>query len=199
MKKFTVPVLNVILAIGFLFILAGLFLISYFSSNLIEKIPVFSILIMFLGALVFYITLVWLKWASTFFIGLYIFSCGLLFTFIDFNVVESGLNVLWPLFSVFGGICFLLTCLFKHGKIRGVYLVPSLLLVALGALFLLFSFHIIRFSFVGFFSKWFPAILIFLGAVLVGIFIYQKKSPNFFPYDKDELSGDTDDRNILED
>lgn len=197
MKKLTVPALNIILAIGILLILAGLFLISFFSSGFIESFPVLDVSIMVLGAAIFYITLVWIKWASAFFAGLYIFACGLLFTFIDFNVVDSGLNVLWPLFSVFGGLCLILTCIFKHGKLRGVYFWPSLLLIGLGAFFLLFSFHIIRLSFVGFISKWFPAILIFFGAVLVGIFIYQKKLSNFFPYDKDELSDITDDRNIL--
>lgn len=197
MKKLTVPMLNIILAVGFLLILAGLLLISFFSSELIDDFPVLDVLIMILGAAIFYITLVWLKWASAFFAGLYLFACGLLFTFIDFNVVESGLNVLWPLFSIFGGICLILTCVFKHGKIRGVYLFPSLILVALGGIFLLFSFHVIRWSFVGFISKWFPAILIFLGAFLVGIFIYQKKLGSFFPYDKDELSDATDDRDIL--
>lgn len=199
MKKFTVPALNIILALGVLLILLGLFLISYFSSDFTGKIPLASVLIMFLGAVVFYASLVFLKRASTFFIGLYIFSCGLLFTFIDFNVVNFGLSVLWPLFSVFGGVCLVLTCLFKHGRIRGVYLIPSIILVILGAIFLLFSFHIIRFSFVSFFSKWFPVVLIFSGAVLVAIFICQKKSLGFFSYDKDELSDATDDRDILGD
>ncbi len=199
MKKFTVPALNVILAVGVLLILLGLFLISYFSSDFTGKIPLASVLVMFLGALVFYASLVWLKRASTLFIGLYVFSCGLLFTFIDFNVVDFGMSVLWPLFSVFGGICLIVTCLFKHGKIRGVYLIPSIILVVMGAIFLLFSFHIIRFPFVSFFSKWFPVILIFFGAVLVAIFIYQKKALGFFPYDKDELSDETDDRDILGD
>ena len=197
MKKLTVPALNILLAVGVFLILAGLFLISYFSSDFIDKIPVFSLSVMFFGALIFYITLVWLKWASTFFAGLYIFACGLLFTFIDFNVVESGLGLLWPLFSVFGGICLILTCIFKHRKIRGVYLFPSVILVSLGVLFLLFTFDVIHFSFVSFFSKWFPAILIFLGAMLVGIFIYQQNSKGFFPYDKDELSDSTDDSDIL--
>ena len=66
-----------------------------------------------------------------------------------------------------------------------------------GVLFLLFTFDVIHFSFVSFFSKWFPAILIFLGAMLVGIFIYQQNSKGFFPYDKDELSDSTDDSDIL--
>lgn len=197
MKKFTVPALNIILAVGFLLILAGLFLISYFASGFAVEIPVFSIATMILGAALFYITLVWLKWASTFFAGLYIFACGLLFMFIDFNVVEYGLNYLWPLFSVFGGICLILTCIFKHGKIRSVYFLPSLILIAMGGIFLLFSFRIIRLSFVGFFSKWFPFILIFFGAILVGVFIYQQKLRGFFPYDKDELFDATDDSDIL--
>lgn len=197
MKKFSVPALNIILAAGFLLILAGLFLISFFSAGLIEDFPVLDVSIMILGAAVFYIALVWIKWASAFFAGLYIFACGLLFIFIDFNVIDSGLNVLWPLFSVFGGICLFLTCIFKHGRVRGVYLWPSVILVALGGVFLLFSFHVIRWSFVGFISKWFPLILILSGAVLVGIFIYQKKLGGFFPYDTDELSDVTDDREIL--
>ena len=193
MKKLTVPVLNLLLAAGFICILAGLLIFSYFSARFVHDFPVFSVLCMIAGAVFFYITLVWLKWASAFFAGLYLFFAGLLFTFIDFNVVESGLDLLWPLFAVFCGISLLLTCLFKHKKIRSVYGWPSALLIGLGVFFLLFSFHVFNFSLVSFISKWFPIILICFGALLVGIFVYQKNTKWFFPYDRDELADSTDD------
>lgn len=197
MKKFTVPVLNIILAAGVICILAGLLLISYCSASFREQVPVVGIFSMITGSVIFYISLVWLGWASFFFAGLYLFASGLLYTFIHAKVVESDLYQLWPLFVVFCGISLLFTCIFKHKKIRGVYLTPSVILVALGFIFMLFSFHVLHFSFVSFISKWFPVILICLGAILVGVFLYQKNSNLFFPYDKDELADNTDDRDIL--
>ncbi|MBQ0051412.1 MAG: hypothetical protein KBT11_05040 [Treponema sp.] len=197
MKKLTVPVLNLLLAAGFVCILAGLLLISYFSASFRQQIPVSAIITMVSGAAIVYIAIALLRWASIFFAGLYIFACGLLFTFIHANVVESNLSQLWPLFVIFCGLCLLLTCLFKHRRIRSVYGMPAGIMIGMGIVFFLFSFKIITISFVSFISKWFPLILICFGAVLVGIFVYQKAFSGYFPYDKDELADITDERDIL--
>ena len=72
------------------------------------------------------------------------------------------------------GICLILTCVFKHRKIRGVYLFPSLLIEVLGIAFLLFSLDVIKISLSLFVAKWGPLMLILAGAALVGVFFWQR-------------------------
>lgn len=194
MKKITVPVLNALLAAGVILILAGLFLISYFSAGLGAEIPAGPIAVMIIGAVIFYLAMTVLHWAVLFFLGLLLFCAGLCATFVFSNVLPFGPEHLWPIIVILSGICLVLTCVFKHHKVRGVYVVPAVLIEVLGIVFLLFSMEIISMSFTTFVVKWIPLILILFGAVLVGIFLWQRNFDSFFPYDKDELSDFTDEK-----
>ena len=186
MKKITVPVLNILLAAGVVLILAGLLLISHFSAG-------FGAVIF--GAVIFYLAMTVIHWAVLFFLGLLVFCIGLCMTFVFTNVLPFGPEHLWPISLLLCGICLLLTCVFKHQKIRGVYLIPSLLIVLLGGVFLLFSFGVIKISLSSFVAKWGPLMLILAGAALVGVFLWQRNFKEFFPYDTDELSDLTDEEN----
>ncbi|MBQ7538517.1 hypothetical protein [Treponema sp.] len=192
MKKITVPVLNLLLAAGVLLIIAGLLLISRFSVGFGVALPVGSITTMIFGAVIFYVAMTLIHWAVFFFMGLLVFFMGLCMTFVFTSVLPFGPQHLWPIAVLLCGICLLLTCVFKHRKIRGVYLFPTVLIEVLGAFFLLFSTKIIKVPFSVFISKWGPLLLVLAGAALVGIFFWQRNFNDFFPYDKDELSDLTD-------
>lgn len=192
MKKITVPVLNALLAAGLILVLAGLLLILRFYAGFGAEFPVLSALTMMLGAVIFYGAMTLLHWAVLFFSGLLIFCIGLCMTFVFSGVLPLGSENLWPIAVILCGFCLILTCVFKHRKIRGVYLFPSVLIEILGIVFLLFSLDIIKVSFSTFMSKWGPLVLIFAGAVLIGVFLWQRNFNDFFPYDKDELSDLTD-------
>lgn len=192
MKKITVPVLNALLAAGLILVLAGLLLILRFYAGFGAEFPVLSALTMMLGAVIFYGAMTLLHWAVLFFSGLLIFCIGLCMTFVFSGVLPLGSENLWPIAVILCGFCLILTCVFKHRKIRGVYLFPSVLIEVLGIVFLLFSLDIIKVSFSTFMSKWGPLVLIFAGAVLIGVFLWQRNFNDFFPYDKDELSDLTD-------
>lgn len=193
MKKITVPVQNLILAVGLVCILAGLFLMTLFAAEIDAPVSPSATFVMVLGAVIFYLSMVFLHWASFFFIGMCFFFFGLTTMFISTNILPYGMSQLWPAELVLCGICLLLTSIFKHKKVRGVYLFPSSLMIGLGLFFLLFSFNIIQISFAEFISRWFPFILIFFGGGLLSIFFYQKKANGTFPYDKDDLADLTDD------
>ena len=195
MKKITVPVLNILLAAGVVLILAGLLLISHFSAGFGAEVPTGSIILMIFGAVIFYLAMTVIHWAVLFFLGLLVFCIGLCMTFVFTNVLPFGPEHLWPISLLLCGICLLLTCVFKHQKIRGVYLIPSLLIVLLGGVFLLFSFGVIKISLSSFVAKWGPLMLILAGAALVGVFLWQRNFKEFFPYDTDELSDLTDEEN----
>ena len=190
MKKITVPVLNMLLAIGVILIIVGLILISRFSAG--QEIPVGSILTMILGAVIFYVAMTLIHWAFLFYLGLLIFFLGLCMTFIFANVLPFGPEHLWPITVLLSGICLIFTCIFKHRKIRGVYLFPSILIEILGIIFLLFSMNVIKIPFSVFVAKWSPFVLIFSGVALVVVFFWQRNFNDFFPYDKDELYDSTD-------
>ena len=192
MKKITVPVLNILLAAGVVLILAGLLLISRFYGGFGAELPAGSIATMIFGAVIFYVAMTLVHWAIFFFLGLLVFCIGLCMTFVFSGVMPIGPEHLWPIGVLLCGVCLLLTCVFKHRKIRGVYLFPTLLIEVLGAVFLLFSLNIIKISFSAFMSKWGPLVLILAGGTLVGVFFWQRNFNDFFPYDKDELSGLTD-------
>lgn len=192
MKKITVPVLNALLAAGLILVLAGLLLILRFYAGFGAEFPVLSALTMMLGAVIFYGAMTLLHWAVLFFSGLLVFCIGLCMTFVFSGVLPLGSENLWPIAVILCGVCLILTCVFKHRKIRGVYLFPSVLIEVLGIVFLLFSLDIIKVSFSTFMSKWGPLVLIFAGAVLIGVFLWQRNFNDFFPYDKDELSDLTD-------
>ena len=192
MKKITVPVLNALLAAGVILIIVGLLLISRLSAGWGSEIPAFSIAIMVFGAAVFYVAMTLIHWAVFFFTGLFVFCMGLCMTFIFTNVLPFTTEHLWPICVILCGMCLILTCVFKHRKIRGVYLFPSLLIEVLGIAFLLFSLDVIKISLSLFVAKWGPLMLILAGAALVGVFFWQRNFNEFFPYDKDELSDLTD-------
>ena len=192
MKKITVPVLNALLAAGVILIIVGLLLISRLSAGWGSEIPAFSIAIMVFGAAVFYVAMTLIHWAVFFFTGLFVFCMGLCMTFIFTNVLPFTTEHLWHICVILCGICLILTCVFKHRKIRGVYLFPSLLIEVLGIAFLLFSLDVIKISLSLFVAKWGPLMLILAGAALVGVFFWQRNFNEFFPYDKDELSDLTD-------
>ena len=192
MKKITVPVLNVLLAVGVILILAGLFLISRFSTGFASEVLVVPFAIMIFGAVIFYVAMTLVHWAILFFLGLLAFCVGLCSSFVLSGILPFGTEHLWPIAVILSGICLILTCVFKHRKLRGVYLFPAALIEVLGVVFLLFSLNVIKISFSTFVSKWGPLVLIFAGAALVGVFFWQRNFNDFFPYDKDELSDLTD-------
>ena len=192
MKKITVPMLNILLAAGVILVIVGLLLISHFSAKFGTEVPVGSISAMIFGAMIFYLAMTLVHWAIFFFLGLLIFCIGLCMTFVFTGVLPLGPESLWPIGVLLSGICLILTCVFKHQKIRGVYLFPSILIEIMGFIFLLFSLNIIKISFSVFIAKWGPFGLIFAGASLIGVFLWQRNFKDFFPYDKDELSDLTD-------
>uniref|UniRef100_UPI00388F5BA0 hypothetical protein n=1 Tax=Treponema sp. TaxID=166 RepID=UPI00388F5BA0 len=117
---------------------------------------------------------------------------GLCMTFMSANIFPLEIRHLWPIMVLFSGICLVLTCFFKHRKIRGVYFFPAILIELLGGVFLLFSLNVVKTSLSHFAAKWGPLVLILAGVVLVAVFFWQRNFNDFFPYDKDELSDLTD-------
>ena len=70
MKKLTVPVLNILLALGVVCIIAGLFLLLRLASDYRLEFSFLSFAVIFTGAVLFYLSLTVTRRALFFFLGL---------------------------------------------------------------------------------------------------------------------------------
>ena len=185
MKKFTVPILNVLLAVGVVCVFMGFFLLIHPFAGVGNVAPFVNICLILVGALCFYVSLVTYRHAPLFFFGLYLCLAASLYLFVTSGILSVSWTQLWPCGVVLCGICLFLTGLFRHRKVRSAYLFPGVLLVLLGAVFLLCSFDIITISFREFVVRSWPFFLIGVGAFLIGLFLYQHTPGNHFPYEAD--------------
>jgi len=193
MKQFSKSILNLLLALGVILILVGCFCAFQFLTEIDEHLPFSSVLISVVGAVLIYISLTLKKNAFLFFSGLYLFLIGLISFFLTLNTFENiKLKQIWPGFMVVCAICLFLTCIYKYREIRSIYVVPAFVIFFLSGVFFLFSFGIIRFSFIRLISRWWPLLLIISGGILVFIFLYQQTPDNHFPYEKEDLFDFTD-------
>lgn len=180
MKKITVPILNVLLAVGVVCVFLGFFLLMHPFAGVGNVAPFVNICLILVGALCFYVSLVTYRHAPLFFFGLYLCLAASLYLFVTSGILSVSWTQLWPC-----GICLFLTGLFRHRRVRSAYLFPGVLLVLLGAVFLLFSFDIITISFREFVARSWPFFLMGVGAFLIGLFLYQHTPGNHFPYEAD--------------
>lgn len=185
MKKFTVPILNVLLAVGVVCVFMGFFLLLHPFAGVGNVAPFVNICLILFGALCFYVSLVTYRHAPLFFFGLYLCLASSLYLFVTSGILSHGWTQLWPCGVVLCGVCLFLTGLFRHRRVRGAYLFPSVVLVLLGAFFLLFSLDVIAMSFREFVSRSWPFFLMGVGAFLIGLFLYQQTPGNHFPYEVD--------------
>ncbi len=193
MKRFTPSVLRLLLGIGVVLILAGMFCGFQVITEYDERLPVSSVLISISGAMMIYISLAVVGNAAVFFSGLYVFLLGSVSFFLTLKAFSDiHFAQLWPFLMIFCSVCLLLTCIYTYKRLRSIYTFPAVLIFALGAVFFLFSFGVVNFSFVNFISKWWPLMLIICGGLLVSLFLYQQTPGNHFPYEPEDSADSTD-------
>lgn len=186
------------LIFGFVCIFAGFFLfVNDFSelsgTDSFIKINIGDLLFILAGAVILFIAIVTGENSHKFFLGLYICLAGALHVLLACGIIPHGMKEWWPFFVVLCGISLFLTGLARHRKIKSTYLFPSIIILVIGLIFLLFSLDIIKISFASFVAAWWPLLLILLGTALVVLFLYQKSSFGSFPYmteDTKDVFGD---------
>ena len=187
MRKIKVPVLNILLALGFVCIFAGMFFLLHPFAGMegVEPFinPFVNVSLIIFGALCFYFALIRYHHAPLYFFGMYLCLMSLFFLLISTRIIPVSFDRLWPCGMILCGICLVLTCLCRHHRLFSAYLAPGILLTIMGGFFLLFSLDIIAISFKEFVARWWPLFLIFAGVVLVGLFLYQQNPVVPFPYE----------------
>lgn len=190
MKKLTVPLLNLLLAFGVICILVGIFLLVRVAANYHLELSFLTLALVFTGAVLFYLSLVLYRRALFFFLGTYLCFGSIFNLIVASALLPLSMRELWPVEVMLSGVCLVVTGVFKNHRLRSRYLFPSLLLLALGTIFLLFSLDVISISFASFFLRWWPALLVLVGVFLVVLFLYQQAPDSHFPYEADDAGDD---------
>jgi len=145
-------------------VLLGVGLLLYTTGAFTGLARAWPVLVLAVGGVLLYLAI--LRGASS-----YIFFGGCLFALEGaFALVASllglGLREAWPLSMVMAGIAGLVAGARRWGRLRAAYAFPSLGFLFLGAVFSLFSFHLVAMSFGRFVSIWWPSLLIAGGVFL---------------------------------
>lgn len=185
MKKYTSATLNMILALGVVCILAGILFFVRVALSVNMNIEAWSIVLCVSGAVVFYISLAALRHVALFFIGLYSCVSGAFFMVVTSSFVESGLERFWPIVVILAGICIIFTGIAKDRRLKISCLIPASCIIFLGCFFLFFSMNIIKMNFSSWISIFWPIFPLFVGTVLVIVFLFQKSPYNKFPLDEE--------------
>lgn len=101
-----------------------------------------------------------------FFVAAFFMQIGVLLLLIASGALDAPISRLWPCLSIFAGLSLIPAGWHRYGKAAARFVVPSLAFVALGAVFLIFSFDLVPFSFKRFFLAWWPLLLVFAGIIL---------------------------------
>ncbi|MDR1785065.1 MAG: hypothetical protein LBR23_01180 [Spirochaetaceae bacterium] len=104
------------------------------------------------------------------FLGLFGFMSGLLLLTSEAKILPNGLGAFWPLFVFFSGICLIGSGFYGKRRLGISYMIPAVLLIILGMVFLLFSTNTIQETLASFAARWLPLGLILSGIVLVALF-----------------------------
>jgi hypothetical protein len=83
------------------------------------------------------------------------------------ELVDVEFQRIWPVFMTIAGLSLLAYSFTRRRNHRAVTMVPASAMIVLSLLFLLFSLDIVETSFIVFVSRWWPSLLVFLGAVFL--------------------------------
>lgn len=198
MKKRSMTFYNTALAVGAFLIVAGFLMFAYlagggkFSGDFLRQ-SVFLLA----GAAFVYLALLFTRSSFHFFVGLLLVSSSALNVLVERDVIPFTMREWWPLVVILSGLCFFAAGIWKSRRLRLSFMFPSVTLIALGALFMFFSFDVITMSFRSFVSVFGPFFLVAVGLFIVLFFLLQKKytqlqMPDDDLYEEDSLFSEQD-------
>ena len=184
MKKPGVKLSNTILAFGMLLIFAGVLLALAFAG----KSPDFAswgipVGIFLAGLAILYSYIAFSRSPFKLFSGLTLSLFGIFSLVLVFDCFSVGLEKLWPFFVILTALSLLIAAR-TTGKVFAInYDLPALSLFALGIVFLLFSFNVIKMPLSRLALLICPLTLILAGTFLVILFSHRKSILEILPED----------------
>jgi hypothetical protein len=89
---------------------------------------------------------------------------------------DIGVEKIWPIFMLLTGAAIMPYAFFKKTPAAKIAIViPSAFIIFLSIIFLLFSLKCVEGTFIDFASKWWPTLIILMGAIFIIIYFIRKK------------------------
>jgi hypothetical protein len=154
--------------------ITGLFLMFLGSAFLIGSltgISRISVLVSFMfviaGFLFAFLAIALNKRSLYLFFAAFFLLVGLFLFLFSLKIIPVSFSQAWPLISVFSGMALIPAGWHRYGALRSRYTVPAIAFVALGSVLMIFSFHMVPFSFTRFVLDWWPLLVVLAGLILV--------------------------------
>ena len=174
MRKVSNFTLKIILALGLMCLVGGFLIFVYAVEADIKLInQIWPLLLLLAGVVITYVSMAFLKKTYLLFIGLEITLCACYALVLERKLVPLNFVTGWPLFVVLTGFVLIISCLYKHNKLYPRYFVPAVVMVALGAFFMLFSLDIIKMPLSKFLGAAGPLLMIIVGLASIVFFLIQ--------------------------
>lgn len=148
-----------------------MFIGSAFLLGSLTGISRVSVLISFMfvivGSLFAFLAIRLNKRSLYLFFAAFFLLVGLFLFLFSLKIVPVSFSQAWPLISVFSGMALIPAGWHRYGAFRSRYMVPAVAFVALGSALMIFSFHMVPFSFARFVLDWWPLLVVLAGLTLV--------------------------------
>lgn len=181
--------LNMILMAGIVFVLVGFLFMVAFAGKSAENIAynIYPILLCVLGLVFLAIHIIISKSTFQLFIGLDLVLNGLFCFAVTHEIFKIGMKKLWPILIILTGLSLIVASKTKQKKFSMSYDFSGIVLICMGAFYLMFSLGVIKlpFSQIAIISA--PFILILLGVFLIILFCKRKALLKILP---DEVSSE---------
>ena len=155
---------HVLFISAFVAILLGVAFLLYTTDTIVGVLRAWPILVMAVGGVLLYLTLVRGASFPVFFSGLFLVLEGaflLALVLLGWRIAKS-----WPLGMAIAGIAGLVSGLAARKRFQVFYGVPSIGFTILGLSFSIFSFGLVKDTFKSFITVWWPSLLIVGGISL---------------------------------
>ncbi|MCX7656708.1 MAG: DUF5668 domain-containing protein [Treponemataceae bacterium] len=119
-----------------------------------------------MGALFAYAAVQVTRKSGYLYFSAFCFQVGILVLGLALEIIPIPFYRLWPFLSIIAGLSFIPVIRFNKRKPVAVFLVPAITFVAIGLILLMFSFHVVDFSFRRFLLTWWPLFLLIGGLML---------------------------------
>lgn len=157
-----------------------------FLLGSLERTPQFSVFLAFLLVIIGVFFAVWAltlnKRASYLFLASLFLMAGIFLFLSAMEIITLQISKAWPLLSVFSGLALLPVGWRRQGGFSPRYFVSSCAFVTLGCVLLIFSLHIVPFSFSRFIRDWWYLIFILGGITLALISLSAKNEQSPTPH-----------------
>lgn len=179
---------NIMLAFGIVMLFVGLF---FLVRTFVDGNKVFfarDVIMIGAGCLFLFFAFAFTGNSLSVFLGIFFVITGIISLLCDTQIIPLTFKSLWPTWVIASGLALVPAGLYKLRRIRTIYFFPALMLMFLGTFFLIFSVN--GLSFAQFIARWWPLLVIFVGIILIVLFILQKNNKKDFPYMVDDSVGD---------